>query len=101
MTKRTTTYRGYAIDGSLNERGWCVEVHPRTPDCPILSQGTFKVASHSWNSVLADAYSRVDQVLDNQGESDPDLPAPLKKVFEAAWEIVSKDRGNKCGSHVQ
>ena len=36
MTQRAEHYRGYNIDGNVQGRGWSVEVHPNTPDLPIL-----------------------------------------------------------------
>ena len=63
IQKRTTNYRGYAIEGSLNGQGWLIEVHPRGADFPILSEGRFRVAHPSWNSAVAEACGRVDTVL--------------------------------------
>ena len=41
MPNRTANYRGYAIEGDMNGQGWSVEVHPRGPDFPFLSQSGF------------------------------------------------------------
>ena len=100
MQKRTANYRGYAIEGSLNSRGWSVEVHPRGADFPILSQGSFRVAHSSWNSAVAEACGRVDAVLSD--EIEPHLPATLEDVFDAAWNVVgSSKRVLKSRPHVQ
>ena len=102
MTHRIANYRGYAIEGSINGRGWWVEVHPRGADFPILSQGTFRVRHPSWTSAVAEATSRVDAVLDDEPDSEPTLSAPLLKAFEAAWEIVGIAPGViKAAPHVQ
>lgn len=89
MPNRTANYRGYAIEGAINGRGWSVEVHPRASDFPILSKGTFRVAHPSWNSALAEATSRVDAVLDGRLDPEPNLPTPLQEVLDAAWNIVT------------
>jgi len=78
MSNRTANYRGYAILGAMNGRGWSVEVHPRGPDFPILSQSAFRVAHVYWNSALAEATSRVDAVLDGRLDPEPKLPTALK-----------------------
>ena len=102
MSNRTANYRGYAIEGATNDQGWSVEVHPRGPDFPILSQSAFRVAHVSWNSALAEATSRVDAVLDGQLDPEPNLPTALQEVLEAAWNIVaSKSRVVETGPGVQ
>ena len=102
MPKRTANYRGYAIEGSRNGRGWFVEVHPRGPDFPILNQGSFRAVHSSWNSALAEAYSRVDAVLGDQHDSEPSLPKSLEQALEGAWQIVGvTDRVIKSGPNAQ
>ena len=102
MSNRTANYRGYAIEGTTNDQDWSVEVHPRRPDFPILSQSAFRVAHVSWNSALAEATSRVDAVLDGQLGPEPNLPTALQEVLEAAWNIVaSKSRIVKSGQAMQ
>ena len=89
MPNRTANYRGYAIEGEMNDQGWSVEVHPRGPDFPILRQSAFWVRHPSWNSALAEATSRVDAVLDGQLDPAPKLPSALEEVFNSAWNIVA------------
>ena len=102
MSNRTANYRGYAILGAMNGRGWSVEVHPRGPDFPILSQIAFRVAHVYWNSALAEATSRVDAVLDGRLDPEPKLPTALEEVFDAAWSIVAAtSRVRKSGADVQ
>ena len=102
MSNRTANYRGYAIEGATSDQGWSVEVHPRGPDFPILSRSVFRVAHPSWNSALAEATSRVDAVLDGKLGPEPNLPAALQDVLEAAWNIVaSKSRIVKSGQAMQ
>jgi hypothetical protein len=101
MPNRTASYRGYEIKGSISGKGWSVEVHPRGPDFPILSQGAFRSTHPSWNAAVAEATSRVDAVLDDRG-IEPNLPAALQEVLEDAWEIVgSSSRAAKSGSYVK
>ena len=93
MTHRTANYRGYSIEGSVNRGGWSVEVHSRGSEFPILSRSTFRVRHPSWTSAVAEATSRVDALLDNEPDPEPNLTAPLLQVFEAAWEIVGTTPG--------
>ena len=90
MPNRTANYRGYAIEGEMNDQGWSVEVHPRGPDFPILSQSAFRVAHPSWNSALAEATSRVDAVLDGQLDPEPKLPTALEEVFGSGSSCPSR-----------
>ena len=48
MPKREERYRGYAITGDLNGRGWCIEAHPTRPDLPILRRASFRVLHPNW-----------------------------------------------------
>jgi hypothetical protein len=100
MQKRSTNYRGYEIQGSVNDRGWLVEVHPRGVEFPILRQGTFQVGHPSWNAAVAEACGRVDAVLSN--ETAFRLPSSLEEIFEATWNVIgSSQRVIKSRPHVQ
>jgi hypothetical protein len=46
MSQRTEHYRGYNIDGNTQGRGWSVEVHPNTPDLPILRRAILRILPH-------------------------------------------------------
>ena len=63
MSQRTEHYRGYIIDGKTQDRGWSVEVHPNTPDLPILRRAAFRVIHPAWAEALVEARSRIDAML--------------------------------------
>ena len=57
------TYRGYSIEGNAQARGWSVEVHPNTPDLPILRRAVFRVIHPAWSEALLEAHARIDGML--------------------------------------
>ena len=63
MSQRAEHYRGYIIDGKTQGRGWSVEVHPNTPDLPILRRAIFRVIHPAWTEALGEARSRIDAML--------------------------------------
>ena len=63
MSQRAERYRGYNIDGNAQERGWSVEVHPNTPDLPILRRAIFRVIHPAWTEALVEARARIDAML--------------------------------------
>ena len=63
MTQRAEHYRGYDIDGNVQGRGWSVEVHPNTPDLPILRRAVFRVMHPAWTEALVQARARIDAML--------------------------------------
>ena len=63
MSQRAEHYRGYIIDGKTQGRGWSVEVHPDTPDLPILRRAAFGVIHPAWTEALVEAHSRIDAIL--------------------------------------
>jgi hypothetical protein len=63
MSQRAENYRGYNIDGNTQGRGWSVEVHPVTPDLPILRRGVFRVIHPAWTEALIEARARIDAIL--------------------------------------
>ena len=63
MSQRADHYRGYNILGNSQGRGWSVEVHPVTPDLPILRRGVFRVIHPAWTEALIKARARIDALL--------------------------------------
>ena len=63
MSQRAEHYRGYNIEGNTQRRGWSVEVHPNTPDLPILRRAVFRVIHPAWTEALVEARARVDTML--------------------------------------
>ena len=63
MSQRTENYRGYNIDGNAQGRGWSVEIHPKTPDLPILRSAVFRVIHPAWTQALVEAHARIDAML--------------------------------------
>ena len=63
MFQRAEHYRGYSIDGKTQSRGWSVEVHPDTPDLPILRGAAFRVIHPAWTEALVEARARIDAML--------------------------------------
>jgi hypothetical protein len=63
VSQRAEHYRGYNIDGNTHGRGWSVEVHPGTPDLPILRQAVFRVIHPAWTEALIEARARIDAIL--------------------------------------
>ena len=63
MSQLAEHYRGYLIDGNTQGRGWSVEVHPNTPDLPILRRAPFRVIHPAWTEALVEARSRFDAML--------------------------------------
>jgi hypothetical protein len=63
MSQRAEHYRGYNILGNTQGRGWSVEVHPDTPDLPILRRASFRVIHPAWAEALVEARARVDAML--------------------------------------
>ena len=59
MSQRAEHYRGYNIDGNTQGRDWSVEVHPVTPDLPILR----RVIHPAWTEALIEARARIDALL--------------------------------------
>jgi hypothetical protein len=56
-------YCGYNIGGNAQGRGWSVEVHPNTPDLPILRNAVFRVIHPSWMEAVGEARLRLDAML--------------------------------------
>jgi len=63
VSQRAEHYRGYNILGNTHGRGWSVEVHPGTPDLPILRQAVFRVIHPAWTEALIEARARIDAIL--------------------------------------
>lgn len=63
MAQRAEYYRGYNILGNTQGRGWSVEVHPDTPDLPILRRAAFRVIHPAWAEAVVEARARVDAML--------------------------------------
>ena len=63
MSQRTESYRGYNIDGNAQGRGWSVEIHPNTPDLPILRSAVFRMIHPAWTEALNEAHARIDAML--------------------------------------
>jgi hypothetical protein len=63
MPQQAENYRGYNIDGAAQRRGWSVEVHPITPDLPILRRAVFRVIHPAWTAALVEARARIDAAL--------------------------------------
>ena len=63
MSRRAEHYRGYNIDGNMQARRWSVEVHPNTPDLPILRRAVFRVIHPAWTEALVQARARIDARL--------------------------------------
>jgi hypothetical protein len=63
MSQRAEHYRGYNILGNTQGRGWSVEVHPDTPDLPILRRAGFRVIHPAWTEALVEARARIDAML--------------------------------------
>jgi hypothetical protein len=63
MSLRSENYRGYNIDGKAQGRGWSVNVHPNTPDLPILRRAAFRVFHPAWTEALVEARARIDAML--------------------------------------
>ena len=57
----TVVYRGYDLDVTRAPSGWCVGVHPKNADLPIL--GRSEVYGHDQDQVIVEAKGRVDGAL--------------------------------------
>ena len=54
-------YRGYDFDLTRAPSGWCVGVHPKTADLPII--GRSEVFADDQNQAMVEAKGRIDGVL--------------------------------------
>ena len=57
----TVVYRGYHLDLTRAPSGWCVGVHPKTADLPIISRS--EVFADDPNQAIVEAKGRIDGVL--------------------------------------
>jgi len=57
----TVVYRGYDFDLTRASSGWCVGVHPKTADLPII--GRSEVFADDQNQAMVEAKGRIDGVL--------------------------------------
>jgi hypothetical protein len=56
-------YRNYALIASRQNLKWRVEVHPMSPELPILSKPTLSVRAAMKDEVLQAARERIDRLL--------------------------------------
>ena len=57
----TVVYRGYDLDVTRAPSGWCVGVHPKTADLPII--GRSEVLADDQDQAVAGAKGRIDGAL--------------------------------------
>ena len=65
MVQDRSTYRGYVIGVKREGRFWFVSVSPSRADLPILHHYSFEIVVSETEAIMAEAKSRVDQVLDS------------------------------------
>jgi hypothetical protein len=57
----TVVYRGYDLDVTRAPSGWCVGVHPKTSDLPII--GRREVFAEDQDQAVVEAKDRIDGAL--------------------------------------
>jgi hypothetical protein len=57
----TVVYRGYDLDVMRALSGWCVGIHPKTADLPIL--GRSEIYAHDQDEAVLEAKGRIDGTL--------------------------------------
>lgn len=57
----TVVYRGYDLDLTRVPSGWCVGVHPKTADLPII--GRSEVLADDQDQAVVGAKGRIDGAL--------------------------------------
>jgi hypothetical protein len=57
----TVVYRGYDLDVTRAPSGWCVGVHPKTPDLPIIYRS--EVVADDQDQAVIEAKGRIDGAL--------------------------------------
>ena len=57
----TVVYRGYDLDVTRAPSGWCVGVHPKTADLPII--GRSEVLADDQDQAVVGAKGRIDGAL--------------------------------------
>lgn len=57
----TVVYRGYDLDVTRAPSGWCVGVHPKTADLPII--GRSEILADDQDQAVVEAKCRIDGAL--------------------------------------
>jgi hypothetical protein len=57
----TVVYRGYDLDVTRARSGWCVGVHPKTADLPII--GRSEILADDQDQAVVEAKGRIDGAL--------------------------------------
>ena len=57
----TVVYRGYDLDVTRAPSGWCVGVHPKTADLPVI--GRREVFADDQDQAVVEAKGRIDGAL--------------------------------------
>jgi hypothetical protein len=57
----TVVYRGYDLDVTRALSGWCVGVHPKRADLPILSRS--EIYAYDQDEAVVQAKDRIDGAL--------------------------------------